>query len=106
MKNLIHFILTLLTALGGGECIMAPGQVNPLGLLNHPGLMDSPFEARPSPRPVNATRTPHTRRKRDLEMVVRSEPYVDRDGRRLDIVNMVGLMVYTKIQRAEKQDSD
>ncbi|KAL1137846.1 hypothetical protein AAG570_009542 [Ranatra chinensis] len=79
-------------AISGGECFMLPGQVNPLGLQNRPGFFDSPLESKPTPAPPlnSTTNSPiTTRRKRDLEMVVRPEQIVDGDGHRHDVVYMV-----------------
>lgn len=75
---------------------MAPNQVNPLGLENRPGLLEAPLEqmsASPLP-PYNVTSASniqHVRKQRDAEMVVRTESYIDEDGRLHKIVKMVSL---------------
>ncbi|RZF31839.1 hypothetical protein LSTR_LSTR014253 [Laodelphax striatellus] len=86
-----------------GECHMAPGQVNPLGLKYRPGVSDSLHDALenlalttmlPStPLLHNATMEEDldgmkVRMKRDTEMVVKSET-VSKDGRSYNVVNMV-----------------
>jgi len=87
-------------ALSGGECFMAPNQVNPLGLVTRPGLLETPLEvvggtAVPA---YNVTRDTdadtesegggRVRRRRDAEMVVRTETFLDKDGRKHRVVNM------------------
>lgn len=86
---------------GGGECFIAHSQVNPLNLTRRPGVEEPPLEALTLPaRPLAATvepldstwepERPHTRRRRrDIEMVVRAESYVDKDGNKHELVNMV-----------------
>ncbi|XP_023726795.1 integrin alpha-PS1 isoform X2 [Cryptotermes secundus] len=85
---------------GGGECFIAQSQVNPLNLTRRPGVEEPPLEALTLPaRPLAATvepldstwepERPHTRRRRrDIEMVVRAESYVDKDGNKHELVNM------------------
>lgn len=86
---------------GGGECFIAHSQVNPLNLTRRPGVEELPLEALTLPaRPLAATLEPPVptwgleqpqtrRRRRDVEMVVRAESYVDKDGNRHELVNMV-----------------
>jgi hypothetical protein len=86
---------------GGGECFIAHSQVNPLNLTRRPGVEEPPLEALTLPaRPLAATvepldstwepERPQTRRRRrDIEMVVRAESYVDKDGNKHELVNMV-----------------
>jgi len=82
-------------ALSGGQCYMAPNQVNPLQLVSRPGLLEAPLEPlSPTPRPLHNTTDPSTdgsvrvRKRRDAEMVVRTETYTDKDGRKHKVVNM------------------
>ncbi|XP_075237654.1 multiple edematous wings [Lycorma delicatula] len=80
-------------ALSGGECFMAPGQVNPLGLGSRPGLHEPPIEPLsshviPHNVTVNTDSGLHTRVRRDTEMVVRAEIFTDKDGRKHEIVKM------------------
>jgi hypothetical protein len=86
---------------GGGECFIAHSQVNPLNLTRRPGVEELPLEALTLPaRPLAATLEPpeqtwdleqpqNRRRRRDVEMVVRAESYVDKDGNKRELVNMV-----------------
>lgn len=84
-------------ALGGGECYMAPGQVNPLGLANRPGLLEMPLDqltrgpitSTPSYNSTSAAEASRIRVRRDTEMIVRAETYTDKEGRRHQVVNMV-----------------
>lgn len=85
---------------GGGECFITHGQVNPLNLTRRPGVEELPLEALTiSARPLAASlahlepswdlEQPQTRRRRrDVEMVVRAESYVDKDGSKHEPVNM------------------
>ncbi|XP_054286091.1 integrin alpha-PS1-like isoform X2 [Macrosteles quadrilineatus] len=82
-------------ALSGGQCYMAPNQVNPLQLVSRPGLLEAPLEPlTPTSGPLYNTTEGGTdgsirvRRRRDAEMVVRSETYTDKDGRKHKVVNM------------------
>lgn len=83
-------------ALGGGECYMAPGQVNPLILANRPGLLETPLEqmtrgpitTTPSYNSTLAAEASRVRVRRDTEMIVRAETYTDKDGKRHQVVNM------------------
>lgn len=91
---------------GGGECFLTHGQVNPLNLTRRPGVEELPLEALTLPaRPTAATLAPPEpawdleqpqtrRRRRDVEMVVRAESYVDKDGNKHELVNMVSWKSY------------
>ena len=86
---------------GGGECFITHGQVNPLNLTRRPGVEELPLEALTHPAgPLAGTLEPPEltwdleqpqtrRRRRDVEMVVRAESYVDKDGNKHELVNMV-----------------
>jgi hypothetical protein len=80
---------------GGGECFIPYNQVNPLNLTRRPGVEELPLEALTLPtRPLSATLEPPEqpqtrRRRRDIEMVVRAESYIDKDGNKHELVNMV-----------------
>lgn len=95
---LIEFSCGTVAALSGGECFMAPGQVNPLDLQKRPGLLETPLEhlaVRNTPA-YNVTIDSDSgavriRRRRDLEMVVKAETYTDKDGRKHKFVNMVSV---------------
>jgi hypothetical protein len=77
----------LCVAIGGGECRMGYGQVNPLNLTSRPGvedpldnlILDSPPE----------TILLNSRRKRDTEMVLRPEAITDHEGRRRNVISSV-----------------
>ncbi|XP_046678845.1 integrin alpha-PS1 isoform X2 [Homalodisca vitripennis] len=80
-------------ALSGGECFMAPNQVNPLGLVDRPGLLEVPLDGSTPVPPYNVSQEGNgegqrTRRRRDAEMVVTAETYKDKDGRIHRVVNM------------------
>lgn len=91
---------------GGGECFITHGQVNPLNLTRRPGEEELPLEALTLPaRPLATTlappeptwdfeQPPTRRRRRDVEVVVRAESYVDKDGNKHEIVNMVSWKSY------------
>lgn len=75
--------------------------MNPLNLTRRPGVEEFPLESLTLPsRPLATTLEPPEpswepehpqtrRRRRDVEMVVRAESYVDKDGNRHELVNMV-----------------
>lgn len=96
-KKISHCV----TGQGGGECFIAHGHVNPLNLTRRPGVEELPLESLRLPsRPLAATLEPPEptwesdhpqtrRRRRDVEMVVRAESYVDKDGNKHELVNMV-----------------
>ena len=79
--------------------------MNPLNLTRRPGVEELPLEALTLPaRPLAATLAPlepawdleqpqTRRRRRDVEMVVRAESYVDKDGNKHELVNMVSLEI-------------
>ncbi|XP_063233340.1 integrin alpha-PS1 isoform X2 [Bacillus rossius redtenbacheri] len=77
-------------AVGGGECLLAEDQVNPLGLPQRPGLSEAPLEALtlPAEPPAPADASDRPRSRRDTEMVVRAEAYTGKDGRRHEVVKM------------------
>ncbi|PSN29549.1 Integrin alpha-PS1, partial [Blattella germanica] len=87
-------------AQGGGECFIPESQVNPLNLARRPGMEEHPLEALTlpggpllstldSPEPTENTENSETRRrKRDVEMIVRAETYVDKSGNKHEVVNM------------------
>lgn len=83
------------TGQGGGECFISHNHVNPLNLTRRPGVEELPLESLMLPaRPLAATLEPPEqpqtrRRRRDVEMVIRAESYVDKDGNRHELVNMV-----------------
>ncbi|XP_039296864.1 integrin alpha-PS1 isoform X2 [Nilaparvata lugens] len=80
-----------------GECHMAPGQVNPLGLHYRPNVGDTLHDTLALTTTMSATPVAHhnatqsdgkrVRLKRDTEMVVKSE-LVSSDGRQYNVVNM------------------
>lgn len=63
--------------------------MNPLGLTIRPGSQDIPIDndviSYQDP-PYNMT----SRSKRDIEMIIKSETFIDNDGHKREIVNMVG----------------
>ncbi|XP_049862798.1 integrin alpha-PS1 isoform X1 [Schistocerca gregaria] len=75
-------------AIGGGQCYMEPEQVNPLGLVQRPGVDETPLEALIMISDNEANASASTRRKRDTEMVIRAELQTDKDGRQRQIVTM------------------
>ena len=103
---MIPTMISCVAGQGGGECFITHGQVNPLNLTRRTGVEELPLEAltltaRPlaatlaPPEPAWDLEQPHTRRrKRDVEMVVRAESYVDKDGNKHELVNMVSWKYY------------
>ena len=74
---------------------MEAGQVNPLNLTSRPGFEEKPLEAlmQPLEEMRQDARTEdegsRRRRKRDTEMILRPEAYIDKDGRRKNVISSV-----------------
>ncbi|CAH0386379.1 unnamed protein product [Bemisia tabaci] len=96
-------------ALSGGECFMAPGQVNPRGLTHRPGLTESPLDSvsrlstysripssivYTTPVPMyNASKVAMydrsmNRIRRSYDEISPPEMYVDKDGKAHSFVNL------------------
>ncbi|XP_059476549.1 integrin alpha-PS1 isoform X2 [Neocloeon triangulifer] len=73
-------------SIGGGECRMSYGQVNPLNLTSRPGMED-PMDSLILDSPPERILFDSTRRKRDTEMVLRPEAITDKEGRRRSVIS-------------------
>lgn len=83
------------TAIGGGQCYLRAEDINPLRLEQRPGLYDSSTVEILSSNDFDNSSTVEQlplrggRRRRDEEMIVRSEKIFDSEGRKHTVVKMV-----------------
>ncbi|KAK3914130.1 Integrin alpha-PS1 [Frankliniella fusca] len=81
---------------GGGSCTMKPGQVNPLNLRQRPGLEETSWDdislrgghIHSSLSNSSQNNQSKIRRRREQEMIVRPEAYIDKEGKKHQVVFM------------------